>query len=265
MIRSPLMTVMVDAVMKAAKGLRRDFGEIENLQVSRKGPGDFVTQADHKAEKVIYESLLKARPDFGFVMEESGHVEGKDTSHRWHIDPLDGTMNFLHGMPHFSISVALEREGQPIAGVVYDPIKDELFIAEKGKGAFLNNRRLRVSGRTDLSESMFSTGVPASQRSNPSIIMKEFSHVTMRSASVRCLGSAALDLSYVAAGRLEGFWETGISSWDIAAGIVLVREAGGQVSDVYGADYTIESGSILATNMAIHTGFAKLLKDARAA
>ncbi len=265
MIRSPLMTVMVDAVMKAAKGLRRDFGEVENLQVSRKGPGDFVSQADLKAEALLHDSLLKSRPDFGFVMEEGGVIEGKDTSHRWHIDPLDGTLNFLHGMPHFSVSVGLERDGQVVAGVVYDPIKDELFIAEKGKGAFLNNRRLRVSGRSDLMDCMIGTGIPSTLKRDLPTYMKEMGHVTARTAGVRRLGSAALDLAYVAAGRLDGFWETGLSSWDIAAGVILVREAGGFVSDVTGNEYRITGNSILAANASVHSLLAKTLKDARAA
>jgi myo-inositol-1(or 4)-monophosphatase len=264
MIRSPLMTVMVDAVMKAAKGLRRDFGEVENLQVSRKGPGDFVSQADHRAEKVLYDALLKARPDFGFVMEEGGVVEGKDASHRWHIDPLDGTLNFLHGLPHFSVSVGLEREGQVVAGVVYDPIKDELFIAEKGKGAFLNNRRLRVSARSELIDCMVGTGLPASMKRDLPVYMKELTHVTVKTAGVRRLGSAALDLSYVAAGRLDGFWETGLSSWDVAAGVILVREAGGFVSDVTGGEYKIDGHSVLATSSAVHGALVQTLKEARA-
>ena len=265
MSRSPLMTVMVDAVMRAAKGLRRDFGEVENLQVSSKGPGDFVSTADHKAEAILHDSLLKSRPDFGFVMEEGGVVEGKDTSHRWHIDPLDGTLNFLHGMPHFSVSLGLERDGQIVAGVVYDPIKDELFIAEKGKGAFLNNRRLRVSGRTDLMECMIGTGIPAGNKRDVPVYMKELTHVTARTAGVRRLGSAALDLAYVAAGRLDGFWETGLASWDVAAGVILVREAGGFISDVAGSEYSIAGNSLLAANASVHGQLVKTLKDARAA
>ena len=264
MIRSPLMTVMVDAVMKAAKGLRRDFGEVENLQVSRKGPGDFVSQADHKAEKLLHETLLKARPDFGFVMEEGGVVEGKDKAHRWHIDPLDGTLNFLHGLPHFSVSVGLEREGAVIAGVIYDPIKDELFIAEKGKGAFLNNRRLRVSARDELSASVIGTGIPSIAKRDHPAYLKELGQVMMKTAGVRTLGSAALDLAYVAAGRLDAFWETGLNSWDVAAGVILVREAGGYVSTSSGVEFSLESLSIAAGNTAIHGTLLAALKTARA-
>ncbi len=264
MIRSPVMTVMVDAVMKAAKGLRRDFGEIENLQVSRKGPGDFVSAADHKAEKVLREALERARPDFGFVMEESGIVEGKDRQHRWHIDPLDGTTNFLHGIPHWAISVGLEREGVLVAGVVYDGAKDELFIAEKGKGAFLNNRRIRVSARTDAADSVFGTGIPSLGRRDHPGFLKQVRHVMMHTAGVRRLGSAALDLAYVAAGRMEAYWEQGLNSWDVAAGALLVREAGGFVGDAFGRDEVLGADTIVAGNEAMHRVLLDLLKQARA-
>ncbi|MHB2165549.1 inositol monophosphatase family protein [Alsobacter sp. R-9] len=264
MIRSPVMTVMVDAVMKAAKGLRRDFGEIENLQVSRKGPGDFVSAADHKAEKVLREALERARPDFGFVMEESGVVEGKDGQHRWHIDPLDGTTNFLHGIPHWAISVALEREGTLVAGVVYDGAKDELFIAERGKGAFLNNRRIRVSARTDVADSVFGTGIPSLGRRDHPGFLKQVRHVMMRTAGVRRFGSAALDLAYVAAGRMEAYWEQGLNSWDVGAGALLVREAGGFVSDAFGKDEVLGADTIVAGNEAMHRALLDMLKQARA-
>lgn len=263
MIRSPLMTVMVDAVMKAARTLRRDFGEVENLQVSRKGAHDFVTAADHKSEKILHEALLKARPDFGFVMEESGIIDGKDGAHRWHIDPLDGTLNFLHGVPHFAISVGLEREGHYIAGVVYDPIKDELFIAERGKGAFLNNRRLRVSARTDMAEALMATGISPTYRDGFPHFFKEVAAVMEKTSSFRRFGSAALDLAYVAAGRFEGYWESRLNSWDIAAGIVLVREAGGFVTDFDGADVTPQSLSVLAGNVALHKTLSTSLAAVR--
>ena len=263
MIRSPLMTVMVDSVMKAARSLRRDFGEVENLQVSRKGAHDFVTAADHKSEKILHEALLKARPDFGFVMEESGIVIGKDASHRWHIDPLDGTLNFLHGVPHFAISLGLEREGAYVAGVVYDPIKDELFIAEKGKGAFLNNRRLRVSGRTDMAEALMATGVSPTNRTGFPQFFKEVSAVMEKTSSFRRFGSAALDLAYVAAGRFEGYWEAGLNSWDVSAGVVLVREAGGFVTEYSGADFTPDSVSLIAGNAALHKSLTSTLATTR--
>ncbi|MFO1150812.1 MAG: inositol monophosphatase family protein [Alsobacter sp.] len=265
MIRSPLMTVMVDAVMKAAKGLRRDFGEIENLQVSRKGPGDFVSQADYKAEKILREQLERARPDYGFVLEEGGVVEGKDPSHRWHVDPLDGTLNFLHGIPHWCVSVGLERDGMVVAGVVYDPAKDELFIAERGKGAFLNNRRMRVSSRTDPVDCLVGTGLPSiGQKDHPGIL-KEVSAMMLTVASLRRMGACALDLAYVAAGRLDGFWETGPKSWDLAAGALLVREAGGFVSDAFGGDRILDAKTIVAGNEAMHGVILQRLKEARAA
>src|SRR5215204_2064687 len=198
MIRSPLMTVMTDAVMKAARSLKRDFGEVENLQVSRKGPGDFVSAADHKAEKIIRDALQKARPDYGLIMEEAGVVEGPDRSHRWHIDPLDGTTNFLHGMPQFSISVGLERDGQVVAGVIYDPAKDELFIAEKGQGAFLNNRRIRVAARTEMAEALVGCGLPHIGKGDHALFLREAAAVIAHVGGSRRFGSAALDLAYVA-------------------------------------------------------------------
>jgi myo-inositol-1(or 4)-monophosphatase len=262
MIRTPLMTVMVDAVLKAAKSLRRDFGEVENLQVSRKGPGDFVSSADHKAESILREALSKARPDYGFVMEESGIVEGKDAAHVWHIDPLDGTLNFLHGIPQFSVSLGLEREGQPHAGVVYDPVKDELFIAERGKGAFLNNRRMRVAGRLDPAEAVIGTGMPSIGRAKTPDYVRQLAAVMQRTAGVRRMGSAALDLAYVACGRFDGFWEQGLASWDVAAGIVLVREAGGYVTDFAGGEKVIGAASIVAGNETMHRALLDMLKSA---
>ena len=214
MIRSPLMTVMTDAVMKAARTLKRDFGEVENLQVSRKGPGNFVSAADRKAEQTLRDALEKARPGYGLVMEESGIVEGTDKSHRWHIDPLDGTTNFLHGLPQFCISVGLEREGQVVAGVIYDPIKDEMFIAERGKGAFLNNRRMRVSARRDMEDALVACGVPHIGRGNHAQFLREIATVMGRVAAVRRLGSAALDLAYVACGRADIYWERTLHTWD---------------------------------------------------
>ena len=260
MIRSPQMTVMVDAVMKAARGLRRDFGEVENLQVSRKGPGDFVSNADHKAEKILQESLAKARPDYGFVMEEGGLVEGKDKAHRWHIDPLDGTINFLHGLPHFCVSLALEREGVMVAGVIYDPIKDELFVAEKGKGAFLNNRRLRVAGRDQVADAVFATGIPTLGRGHHQEYQAMMTKVMAQCSGIRRFGSAALDLAYVAAGRFDGYWEKGLNSWDVAAGIVLVKEAGGFISDLAGRDYTPDTRDLVCGNEAMHKALLALVK-----
>lgn len=260
MIRSPQMTVMVDAVMKAARGLRRDFGEVEQLQVSRKGPGDFVSTADHKAEKALHEALLKARPDYGFVMEEAGIVEGKDKAHRWHIDPLDGTINFLHGIPHFCVSLALEREGTIVAGVIYDPIKDELFIAERGKGAFVNNRRIRVAARDRVADAVFATGIPTLGRPHHQEFQGLLGKVMAQCSGVRRFGSAALDLAYVAAGRYDGYWERGLNSWDMAAGAILVKEAGGFISDMNGTDFTPATSDVVCGNEAMHKALLAMVK-----
>jgi myo-inositol-1(or 4)-monophosphatase len=262
MIRSPLMTVMTDAVMKASRSLKRDFGEVENLQVSRKGPGDFVSVADLPAERILREALEKARPGYGLVMEEGGIVEGTDRSHRWHIDPLDGTTNFLHGLPQFAISVGLERDGQVVAGVVYDPAKDELFIAERGQGAYLNNRRIRVAARTDMHEALIGCGLPHIGKGDHGLFLREATAVMAQAGGMRRLGSAALDLAYVAAGRLDAFWERGLMSWDMAAGIALVREAGGYVSDAEGGSNPMAKGTIAVGNEALHRELLRLLKQA---
>jgi myo-inositol-1(or 4)-monophosphatase len=257
MIRSPLMTVMTDAASKAARVLIRDFGEVENLQVSRKGPGDFVTKADRKAEEILRDILEKARPGYGFVCEESGVNVGADKTHTWHIDPLDGTTNFTHGIPHFALSIALEREGQIVAGVVYDPIKDEMFIAERGQGAYVNNRRIRVSGRKHLADCVIATGSPHLGKSGHGVFLKEMSAMMIRTAGVRRMGAASLDLAYVAAGRCDVYWERDLSSWDIAAGMVLVREAGGFVTRIGSSDTPLTSGetkiaSVVCGNETIH-------------
>ena len=260
--RSALLNVMAAAATKAARGLVRDFGEIENLQVSKKGTADFVSNADRKAEKVIVRELLKARPRYGFLLEEGGEIEGTDTSNRWIVDPLDGTTNMLHGIPHFSISIALERDGEPVAGVIHEPVYDQMFWAEKGQGAYLNGRRLRVSARRSLEESLFATGIPFAGRKDHGRFLKQLGAVMAVSAGVRRFGSAALDLAYVAAGRYEGFWEIGLHPWDLAAGIVLVREAGGFTSDFDGGNAMMASGGIIAANDRLHEKFLKILADA---
>jgi myo-inositol-1(or 4)-monophosphatase len=260
MIRSPLMTVMTDAVMKAARGLKRDFGEVENLQVSRKGPGDFVTAADRRAEKILREALEKARPGYGLVLEEGGVVEGTDREHRWHVDPLDGTTNFLHGLPQFCISVALEREGQIVAGVLYDPAKDELFVAEKGKGAYLNNRRIRVAARRDIHDAVVACGIPHLGRGNHPRFLKELGSVMGAVAGVRRFGSAALDLAYVACGRSDIYWERDLNTWDMAAGLILVREAGGFVTDADGGADPLSARSVACGNELLHRDLLALLK-----
>ncbi len=247
---SATMNVMIAAARKAARALARDFGEIENLQVSRKGPSDFVTSADIKAEKTIFEDLSKARPGYGFVMEERGVVEGTDKTNRWIVDPLDGTTNFLHAIPHFAISIGLEREGVLVAGVVYNVVRDELFWAEKGAGAYLNDRRLRVAGRSDMRDALFATGTPFNGKPGHAKALGEIERVIAKTAGIRRFGSAALDLAYVAAGRFDGVWERGLNAWDIAAGAVLVREAGGVVTEIDGDDF-MKTGAVLASNQAL--------------
>ena len=257
--RSALLNVMAGAAQKAARGLIRDFGEVENLQVSRKGPADFVSAADRAAEKTIHAELAKARPRYGFLMEESGEKAGADSSNRWIVDPLDGTSNFLHGFAHFSISIGLERDGDPFAGVVYSPIHDEMFWAEKGSGAYLNGNRIRVSARHNMADSLFATGIPFKGKEGHDLFLGHLKAVMAVSAGVRRCGSAALDIAYVAAGRFDGFWEAGLNPWDMAAGIVLVREAGGLVSDLDGGADMMASGDILAANSHLHRPLAEIL------
>ena len=252
MARSALLNVMVQAAFKAGKSLARDFGEVQNLQVSLKGPGDYVSQADHKAEKIIREDLLHARPTYGFLGEESAEVKGTDGAHRWIVDPLDGTTNFLHGIPHFAISIALERNNEIVAAVIFNPGTDELYTAEKGGGAFLNDRRLRVAARKELSDAVITCGLPHLGRGNHGKFLIELRHVMGEVAGVRRFGAASLDLAYVAAGRCDGYWETGLAAWDIAAGILLIKEAGGWVSDFDGKTMMLETGSVLAGNEYIH-------------
>ena len=263
MINSALMNVMTAAALKAGRGLKRDFGEVENLQVSVKGPGDFVTIADKKSEKTIFEELSKARPGYGFILEEGGVVEGADKSHTWHVDPLDGTTNFLHGLPIFAVSIGLEREGQMVAGVIYNPANDDIFIAEKGQGAYYNNRRLRVSARRDMAEGLIATGIPplANAKIHPQF-KAELSSVMTRAGGVRRLGAASLDLAFLAAGRFDGFWERGLKSWDMAAGLVMIREAGGYVSDADGGTDMLTKGSVCAGNEYIQRQLLDLLKKA---
>ncbi|MEZ5939247.1 MAG: inositol monophosphatase family protein [Hyphomonadaceae bacterium] len=255
---SPTVSVMMDAARAAGRRLLRDFGEVENLQVSRKGPADFVSAADRKAEEIIRERLEKARPGYGFLMEESGSVEGTDKTHRFIVDPLDGTLNFLHGMPHFSISIGLEREGELRAGVVFDPIRNELFWAETGEGAWLENRRLKVAARRKLSESIVTTGIPQLGVPGFDTFMKEATILQAEVAAIRRLGSAALDLAWVAAGRFDGYWERNLKLWDVAAGFVLVREAGGKVVGLNGAKP--EAGSFTAGNPSVAVKLAERIE-----
>ncbi|MCF6198245.1 MAG: inositol monophosphatase [Hyphomicrobiaceae bacterium] len=256
---SALMNVMTKAARKAGRTLSRDFGEVEHLQVATKGPADFVSKADLRAEKIIFEELSHARPNYCFLLEEGGIVEGSDKTHRWIIDPLDGTTNFLHGIPHFAISIALERDGELVAGLVYNPVMEELFTAEKGAGAYLNDRRIRVGGRNKLEDAVVVTGIPHRGKSGKEVFIQEMRQVTRSVVGIRRTGSAAVDLSWVAAGRFDGYWERGIQAWDMAAGIVLVREAGGRVTDAQGGDDMLTTGSVVAGNTAISTELQKTI------
>jgi len=251
-INSPTLTVMVQAARKAARTLIRDFGEVENLQVSVKGPGDFVSAADLRAEETIREELARARPGYGFLLEEGGEVKGSDPSHRWIVDPLDGTTNFLHGIPMFAINIALERNGEIVAGLTYNPITDEMFLAEKGKGAFVNDRRLRVAVRRDLTQAVVCTGIPHIGQKDHLRFSKQLADMMPRVAGIRRSGSAALDMAFVAAGRFDAYWEYNLNAWDLAAGVILVREAGGYLSDMNNGSDILGKGSVLATNDVLH-------------
>jgi myo-inositol-1(or 4)-monophosphatase len=248
MQHSALLNVMMGAARKAARALKRDFGELEKLQVSLKGPANFATAADRRAEETIYAELSKARPGYGFLGEEGGVREGADKTHRWIVDPLDGTTNFLHGLPHFAVSIALERDGAIIAGLVYNPVTDDTFIAEKGKGAFLNEQRIRVAARRTLGEALIGCPLPHLGRGSVPDNHKELALIQPQVAGLRRYGATALDLAFVAAGRFDGYWDRGISAWDMAAGVILVREAGGFVSDLDGGDAMLAKGLIAAGN-----------------
>ncbi len=262
-LHSPDLMIMIRAAEKAAKSLIRDFGEVEQLQVSQKGPGDFVSAADRRAEKVLFEELQKARPDYTFLMEESGLVEGKDLTKRFIIDPLDGTTNFLHGIPHWAISIGLEVDGEMVAGLILDPIKDELFTAEKNGGAFMRRKRLRVSGRIDLMQATIATGAPRRSKDSQGLFMREYQAMLGFTPGLRRFGSAALDLAYVAAGRYEGFWERDLKPWDIAAGLLIVKEAGGITGNIDDERTSpLQSGAVLATNSALFSDIKKVLKAA---
>ncbi len=262
MAHSALLNVMIAAARKAARALKRDFGEVEKLQVSLKGPANFVTAADRRAEETLYAELSKARPGYGFLGEESGHREGADKTHRWIVDPLDGTTNFLHGIPQFAISIALEREGALVAGLVYNPITEDMFIAEKGKGAFLNEQRIRVAARKRMHDAVIACGLPHHGRGDIALAHKETAAVQAEAAGLRRFGAASLDLAFVAAGRFDGYWERALQAWDIAAGAVLVREAGGFVTDCDDKDDMLGKGHVAAGNEFIHKELLRLVKEA---
>jgi myo-inositol-1(or 4)-monophosphatase len=250
--QSALLKVMSDAARKAARGLNRDFGELAELQVARKAPADFVSAADLRAEQVLFEALTKARPGYSFLGEERGMIEGTDKTHTWIVDPLDGTTNFLHAIPHFAINIALEREGVVVAAVTYNPATNELFWAEKGKGCYVNDKRLRVAARSRLDEAVLATGIPFLGHGQHARFLKELHQISQRVAGVRRFGSAALDLAWVAAGRFDGFWERDLKAWDLAAGLLMVTEAGGKVTDADGGEDMLKSGGVCAGNLDIH-------------
>jgi myo-inositol-1(or 4)-monophosphatase len=254
------LNLMIKAARKAGRSLVKDFREVENLQVSTKGPGDFVSKADREAERIIKEDLLGGRPTYGWLGEETGEQEGVDPTRRWIVDPLDGTTNFLHGMPHWAISIALEHKGEIVSGVIYDAAKDELFWAEKGAGAWMNDKRMRVSGRRTMSEAVFATGVPFGAKHTLPATLQDLARLMPASAGVRRWGAASLDLAYVAAGRYDGYWERELHAWDIAAGIILVREAGGTVSGIRDGQDPLTSGSIICGNEGLYAPFRKIIQ-----
>jgi myo-inositol-1(or 4)-monophosphatase len=262
MLHSAVLNVMIKAAHRAGRGLKRDLGEIEHLQVSLKGPRNFVTAADRRAEEILRAELAKARPDYGFLGEEGGAREGTDKSHRWIVDPLDGTTNFLHGIPHFAVSIGLERNGAIVAGVVYNPANEELFIAERGKGAFLNDKRIRVAARQRLADAVVACGLPHYGRGDLALARNEIAAAQQHFAGLRRYGAATLDLAWVAAGRLDVYWERDLSPWDLAAGSLLVREAGGFVSDLDGDDAIFAKGQVVAGNETMHRELLHLLKEA---
>jgi myo-inositol-1(or 4)-monophosphatase len=254
------LNVMVRAARKAGRQLLKDFAEVEQLQVSVKGPGDFVSRADRQAEQTVREMLTEARPTYGFLGEEGGEKAGEDPTRRWIVDPLDGTTNYLHGLPHWSVSIALEHKGQIVAGVIHDPVKDETFWAEKGEGAWLNESRIRVSARTRLSEALFATGIPFGAQTTLPAMLRDLARLMPECAGVRRLGSAALDLAYVAAGRYDGFWERGLHPWDMAAGLLIVQEAGGFVGPIRDGHKPMEHGDLIAANAGLFEKFAAIIR-----
>ncbi len=255
------LNLMIKAARAAGRSLVKDFREVENLQVSMKGAGDFVSKADIAAEKIIRDLLMEGRPSYGWLAEESDAAPGKDPTRRWIVDPLDGTTNFLHGLPHWCVSIGLEHKGEIVSGVIFDPAKDEMFVAEKGQGAWMNQTRLRVSGRNRLIESLFATGIPFGGRAELPDTLKDLARILPATSGVRRMGAAALDLAYVAAGRFDGFWERGLKPWDIAAGLILIREAGGFAESLVSGDNPLQSGALICGNERIFEQFAGLVRS----
>jgi len=262
MLHSAILNVMIKAAHRAGRSLKRDLGEVEKLQVSLKGPANFVTAADRRAEEIVREELAKARPGYGFLGEEGGLREGPDKSHRWIVDPLDGTTNFLHGIPHFAVSIALERDGVIVAGITYNPANDDLFVAERGKGAFLNNQRIRVAARRRTADAIVGCGLPHYGRGDLNLSRYEIAAAQRNFAGLRRYGSATLDLAWVAAGRLDAYWERDLSPWDMAAGMILVREAGGFASDLAGGEAIFAKAQVVAGNDIMHRELLRLLREA---
>lgn len=255
------LNVMMKTARKVGRQLLKDFTEVEQLQVSTKGPGDFVTRADRQAEETIREDLMEARPSYGFMGEEGAEIAGEDPTRRWIVDPLDGTTNFLHGLPHWAVSIALEHKGKVVAGVVYDPAKDEMFYAEKGQGAFMNESRIRVSARHRMNECIFATGLPWAGRADLPETLQDLARILPATSGVRRFGAASLDLAYVAAGRYDGFWERRLHAWDIAAGIIIVKEAGGLLEPLNPEGDELHDGALLCANEAVFSSFAKVVRN----
>lgn len=254
------LNIMFKAARKAGRALIKDFGEVENLQVSSKGASDFVSRADIAAEKTIHEMLMDARPTYGWLGEETGEMPGADPTRRWIVDPLDGTTNYLHGLPHWAVSIALEHKGKIVSAVIYDPVKDEMFFSEKGNGAWMNDRRIRVSDRRRMSEAVFAASLPFGERGDFAATIHDLSRVMPISAGVRRWGAAALDLAYVAAGRYEGYWDRGGKIWDLAAGTLIAREAGALLQAIDPAADPLESGDLICCNEGLFDSFAAAIR-----
>ena len=264
MARSALLNIMVTAALKAGRSLKKDFGEVENLQVSVKGPADFVTNADKAAEKIVHAELSKARPTYGFLMEEGGEIKGSDGQHRWIIDPLDGTTNFLHGVPLFAVAIALQRGDEIVASVIYNPVTEELFVAEKGGGAWLDDKkRLRVAGRKHLADALVVTGINSRARPSDLLQLRQMMQINPAIAGMRRTGSASTDLAWLAAGRFDAYWEAGLAPWDVAPGWLLLREAGGTMSDFSGGAGSIWNGEVVAGNETIQGQLLKIIKSVK--
>ncbi len=250
-IKSSQFNLMYKACLKASKVIIRDFGEIEKLQVSEKGPGDFVTASDRRVEEILIEELEKS--NYSFLTEETGKIEGKNNEKRWIIDPIDGTFNFLNGLPHFAISIAYEEKAEVISGIIFDPIKNEMYYAEKGNGAYLNNSRIRVSNKSDFKSACLVTGGPKFTSKNRKKILDEYTKISMEvRAHIRKSGSAALDLAYVAAGKYDGYWQRELNYWDIAAGAIIVKESGGFIENLTGESLGEGKIDLVASNSKIH-------------